>query len=177
MKTDSLDFNGQLYSLRENLRRFAVSLTRNDEDAEDLVQDTMFKAIKNSERFEAGTNLKSWLYMILKNTFINNYRRKNRMNYFMTENSRDIANNLEISSSSNHGESKCILNDIYYLLERLPYEYYYPFIKYFEGYKYQEIANELQIPIGTVKTRIYCARVLLKKNLRVYKEKIRHYKI
>lgn len=167
-----VDFNEQLYSLRGSLRGFAVSFTRNMDDADDLVQDTMLKAVKYSDKFESGTNLKSWLYMILKNTFINNYRKKCRMNIFIGEHSKAIAENSGNNSYHNLGESKCVLEDIHKVLTKLPHDYYYPFIRYFEGYKYHEIADELQIPIGTVKTRIHCARVLLKKNLKAYRSVI-----
>lgn len=168
MKTDSFDFSRQLWTFKDSLRRFAISFTRNEDDADDLVQDTMLKAVRYADKFEKGTNLKSWLYMILKNTFINNYRRKNKFKLFMSE-SIGLIDNFEHNSARNTGESKCILDDIYRVLDRLPHEYYYPFIKYFEGYKYHEIAIELKIPIGTVKTRIHCARIVLKKNLKMYK--------
>lgn len=174
MNTNPLEFNAQLYSLKDNLRRFAMSFTRNDDDADDLVQDTMLKAIRYSSRFETGTNLKSWLFMILKNTFINNYRRKHKFNVFMSENSIDVADNIPDNSSYNLGESKCILDDIHKVLAKLPHDYQYPFIKYFEGYKYHEIARELDIPIGTVKTRIHLARAILKKNLKAYKTRLRN---
>ena len=168
MKTDLLDFNQQLFTLKDSLRNFAISFTRNEDDADDLVQDTMLKAVRYAEKFETGTNLKSWLYMILKNTFINNYRRKNKLKSYMAE-SIGLMDSYESNSSRNTGESKCILDDIHRVLNKLPHEYYYPFIKYFEGYKYHEIADELKIPIGTVKTRIHCARIVLKKNLKMYR--------
>ena len=75
---------------------------------------------------------------------------------------------LFLSATSNNSEGKFVMDDIYKALEKLQPEYYTPFIKYFEGFKYHEIADELQIPIGTVKTRIHVARQLLKKQLRVY---------
>ena len=174
MNTPPLEFNAELYSLKDNLHRFAFSFTRDNDDAEDLVQDTMLKAIRYSTRFETGTNLKSWLFMILKNTFINNYRRKHRLNAFMTARSIDVADNLPDNSTYNLGENKCIVDDIHKVLERLPHDYQYPFMKYFEGYKYHEIADELKIPIGTVKTRIHLARLILKKNLKAYKARLRN---
>ncbi len=168
MKTESLDFNRQLWTFKDSLRSFAISFTRNEDDADDLVQDTMLKAVRYAEKFEKGTNLKSWLYMILKNTFINNYRRKNKLKFYMAESISQV-NGFDGNSACNLGESKCSMDDIYKVLAKLPHDYYYPFIKYFEGYKYHEIADELQIPIGTVKTRIHCARIVLKKNLKMYR--------
>lgn len=174
MNNNTLEFNTQLYSLKDNLRRFAISFTHDDDDADDLVQDTMLKAIRYSARFETGTNLKSWLFMILKNTFINNYRRKYKLNAFMAERSIDVSDNIPDHSTYNQGESKCIVDDIHKVLARLPHDYHYPFMKYFEGYKYHEIADELMIPIGTVKTRIHLARLILKKNLKAYKTRLQN---
>jgi RNA polymerase sigma-70 factor (ECF subfamily) len=168
MKTESLEFNRQLFTFKDTLRHFAISFTKNEDDADDLVQETFLKAIRYAAKFEQGTNLKSWLYMILKNTFINNYRRANKLKFYKAESAGLAADNYENNAAGNKGESKCALDDIQGALAKLPYEYYYPFIKYFEGYKYHEIAAELNIPIGTVKTRIHCARLVLKKNLKMY---------
>ncbi|WP_449437115.1 RNA polymerase sigma factor [Pedobacter steynii] len=166
MKTELLDFNQQLFNVENSLHIFAFSFTKNKDDANDLVQDTMLKAIRHAEKFEDGTNLKSWMYMILKNTFINNYRKKNRMKIYMNECVGSVADDLKNNTARNAGESKCTLDNIHSALAKLPYDYYYPFIRYFEGYKYHEIATELNLPIGTVKTRIHLARGVLKKALR-----------
>ena len=168
MKTESIDFNRQLYSVEHSLHVFALSFTKNKDDADDLVQDTFLKAIRNAEKFQEGTNIKSWLYMILKNTFINNYRKKSRMNTYMKETLGIVTDDFKNNTARNDGESKCALENIHTALANLPYDYHYPFIRYFEGYKYHEIATELNLPIGTVKTRIHLARTVLKKNLKMY---------
>lgn len=170
MKTAPLDFNDQLFTFRDSLQRFAFSFTRNEEDAADLVQDTMLKAIRYAQRFEEGTNLKSWLFIILKNTFLNNYKRRSRLKSYMEETISIAINDSKRNLAYNMGESNCSVGDIHKALDGLAYDYYYPFIKYFEGYKYHEIAEELKIPIGTVKTRIHMARLVLKKNLKMYKD-------
>lgn len=170
MKTAPLDFNNQLFAFKDNLQGFAFSFTRNEEDAADLVQDTLLKAIRYANRFEEGTNLKSWLFIILKNTFINNYRRKGKLKFYMEETVSIAMNDSRRNLTYNTGESNCSVGDIQKALNSLSQDYYYPFIKYFEGYKYHEIAEELNIPIGTVKTRIHMARLVLKKNLKMYSE-------
>lgn len=168
MKTDTINLELQLGKMKNSLSFFALSFTKNKDDAEDLVQDTLLKAVRYADKFEAGTNLKGWLYMILKNTFINEYRKRTRQKSFMEE-SMALSADYQVNSAGNLGFNRCVNDDIHKALKMLPYDYYYPFIKYFEGYKYHEIAEELNIPIGTVKTRIHGARVLLKKNLKMYR--------
>jgi RNA polymerase sigma factor (sigma-70 family) len=165
MKTPSTDFNFELCNYKENLRAFAMSFTQDIDDADDLVQDTFVKAIRYANNFKKGTNLKAWLYMILRNTFINSYRRKNLARVFMDTN---VDVNVHSGTTLNMGVGKCILNDINHALKNLEPQYSIPFIKYFEGYKYHEIAELMKIPIGTVKTRIHVARKILKSNLKMY---------
>lgn len=166
------NFNYQLYSYRDSLQSFAFSFTRNHDDADDLVQDTLLKAMNYATHFKEGTNFKAWLYTIMKNTFINNYRRANRTNAIMTINDEITSANLFHSASVNLSGGKFAMDDIYRALYKLQPEYYIPFLKYFEGYKYYEIAEELDIPIGTVKTRIHIARQLLKKSLKMYNDQL-----
>ncbi|WP_316752450.1 RNA polymerase sigma factor [Pedobacter gandavensis] len=170
MNTTTIDFNFQLWSYKDNLRSFALAFTQNDDDADDLVQDTMLKAIRYEKNFKHGTNLKGWLYMILRNTFINSYRRRNLAKTFMNYGVDITTTGAALGASHNSGMGKCILNDIQCALKKLQPQYYTPFVKYFEGYKYHEIAKELNIPIGTVKTRIHVARGLLKNDLKSYQD-------
>jgi len=173
MKADMINLQSEFGKLKSSLRFFAMSFTKNKEDADDLVQDTFLKAVRYAHKFEEGTNLKAWLYMILKNTFINNYRRKARHQIYMEE-STALAADYQLNSSGNLGVNKCFRDDIHKALKMLPYDYSYPFIRYFEGYKYHEIAKELNIPIGTVKTRIHGARIVLKKSLKMYKNELKN---
>jgi len=172
MKTLSPDFNFELCSFKENLWSFAMSYTHNVEDADDLVQDTFLKAIRYAKNFKKGTNLKAWLFMILKNTFLNSYRKK-RLIKKIIDDQTDISFHSGINAVVNMGLGKCMMDDIHEALKNLPPQYYIPFVRYFEGYKYHEIAKELNIPIGTVKTRIHIARGSLKSNLKMYREEFR----
>lgn len=163
-----IEFNTMVLRQAGSLRSYALHFTHDSDDANDLVQDTMLKAITYYNKFKEGTNLKGWLYTIMKNTFINNYRRFVKMSTFVTKSEEISSANLVFSSTKNQGEAKFVMDDIKKSLDKLPHEYYIPFTMYFEGHKYHEIADFLTIPIGTVKTRIHVARKLLKKNLKSY---------
>jgi RNA polymerase sigma-70 factor (ECF subfamily) len=164
----NIEFNTQVLRQTSSLKMYALNFTRDSEDANDLVQDTILKAITYYNKFKEGTNLKGWLYTIMKNTFINNYRRVVKMNSFVTKSDEISSPNLLYSSTANLGEGKFIMEDIQNALDSLPREYFVPFTQYFEGYKYHEIADNLKIPIGTVKTRIHVARKILKNQLKSY---------
>lgn len=163
-----IEFNTMVMRQASSLKMYALHFTHDSDDANDLVQDTLLKAITYYNKFKEGTNLKGWLYTIMKNTFINNYRRFVKISSFVTKSDEISSANLVYSSTKNQGESKFVMDDIKFALGKLPQEYYVPFSMYFEGHKYHEIAEYLDIPIGTVKTRIHVARKLLKKSLKPY---------
>ncbi len=163
------EFNTLVVQHTESLRGYALHFTRDDEDANDLVQDTMLKAVTYHGKFKEGTNLKGWLYTIMKNTFINHYRRFVKTNSFVSQSEEISSAHLAYSATTNAGENKFVMEDIKGAMAELSDEYYIPFSMYFEGYKYHEISEHLQIPIGTVKTRIHVARRTMKKALRAYK--------
>ncbi len=165
----TLEFNNAVIGFRQALEYFALSLTKNEEDAHDLLQDTMLKAIKYRDKFVEKTNLKAWLYTIMKNTFINNYRRKVKANTIIDQtadlyyiNVADRNHMPSPTSQYQHQEVKKAVNG-------LADEYRIPFEKHFTGYKYKEIADELNLPIGTVKSRIFLARQKLMDQLKDYK--------
>ncbi len=161
-------FNHQICSHKNSLENFALKFTKNLEDADDLVQDTLLKAIRFSTMYEEGTNLRGWLFTIMRNTFINNFNKKTRTNALFEVKEDLGACQMMDSADRNKGENIFMMEDIQRAMAKLPTEYAFPFCKYFEGYKYHEIAEELNIPIGTVKTRIFLARQILKKNLKMY---------
>lgn len=164
----ALEFNYTLKEMSGSLKPFALKLTRDMEDANDLIQETMLKAYNNRDKFATGTNLKAWLYTIMKNTFITNYQRMVRRNTFI-----DTTDNLHYINSSgslveNGAHASFTMGDIEAALDKVDGVYKDPFMMYFRGFKYHEIAEKLQIPIGTVKNRIHIARKELKAKLVPY---------
>ncbi len=168
-KMTKFEFNTLVVRYTDSLKVYALHFTHDDEDANDLVQDTVLKAVTYYGKFKEGTNLKGWLYTIMKNTFINNYRRFVKTNTFVSKSDEISSANLVYSASANAGENKFVMEDINQAMASLSDEYYTPFSMYFEGYKYHEISEHLQIPIGTVKTRIHVARRIMKKALNTYR--------
>lgn len=165
----AIEFTNQVQQISVSLRPAALTLTRDRDAAYDLVQETLLKALLNKEKFKAGTNLKAWLYTIMRNTFINNYNKITRRS--TTIDSTDLfqfTNASESFITHNRASGKFIQQDIDNALADLSEDFRQPFMLYYIGYKYLEIAEKLQIPIGTVKNRIHIARKELKKMLFVY---------
>lgn len=165
----ALEFSYTLTQMTKSLQPFAMKLTKDSEEANDLLQETLLKAYTNREKFSEGTNLKAWLYTIMKNTFITNYQRMVRRGTFI-----DTTDNLHFINSSdskieNRAYGDFALKDINEAIEDLDDVYKTPFMMYFRGFKYHEIADRLEIPIGTVKNRIHIARKQLKERLKVYR--------
>ena len=164
----AIEFNQQLVNQRTPLKNFAYSLTLNSEEAQDLVQETFLKALKYRDKFVDATNLKAWLYTIMKNTFINSYRRsvKTRQIIMQTD---DLSNVRQLNGSGGpSAESQINVKNINKAIESLEDEYKVPFTRYFDGFKYKEIADELDLPIGTVKSRIFLARKKLMIDLKEF---------
>ncbi|MDX5346724.1 MAG: RNA polymerase sigma factor [Hymenobacteraceae bacterium] len=165
----AIEFSNTLQKVGYTLTAAAFKLTRNTDDAKDLVQETMLKALTNREKFTAGTNLKAWLFTIMRNTFINNYNKisKRTSGIDLT----DPAHQVMLSGNlvaRNSALSSFVMEDIQDAVARIEEEYRKPFMMYYVGYKYTEIAELLQLPIGTVKNRIHLARKELKQQLHVY---------
>jgi RNA polymerase sigma-70 factor (ECF subfamily) len=165
----SLEFTSQVQKISSSLRPVAMNLTRDADDAKDLVQETLLKALLNKDKFKAGTNLKAWLYTIMRNTFINNYNKitKRSSNIDSTEYFQYF-NTDENYITHNGATTDFVVRDINEAIASLGSDYRTPFMMYYIGYKYLEIAEKLQIPIGTVKNRIHIARKDLKAALKVY---------
>ncbi|MCY7349294.1 MAG: RNA polymerase sigma factor [Cytophagaceae bacterium] len=164
----AIEFTSNIGKVSKALRPFALRLTKDMEDANDLLQDTLMKAFTNRDKYADGTNLKAWLYTIMKNTFITNYQRMVRKNTFIdTSENLHYINSME-SSTDNMAYTTFALDDINRALEGLEDAYRTPFMMHFRGFKYHEIAQKLDIPIGTVKNRIHIARKELKEKLYMY---------
>jgi RNA polymerase sigma-70 factor (ECF subfamily) len=126
----------------------------------------MFRALANHDKYSVGTNIKAWLYTIMRNIFINNYRRKAKQNTIFDNSSNDFLLDYNQSTIDNGAESTLRMKDIQAAIHGLPEIFKQPFMLYFEGYKYHEIAHALDEPLGTIKSRIHFARRLLKEQIR-----------
>jgi len=158
----TIEFNQMLVNNAEFLKPFAVTLTRDQEAAKDLFQETLFRALANKDKYNVGTNIKAWLYTIMRNIFINNYRRKAKQNTIFDSTPNDFLLNQNQATIANAAESSLRLKDIQQAIHNLPEIFRNPFLLYFDGFKYHEIAEMLDEPLGTIKSRIHFARKLLK---------------
>lgn len=164
----AVEFNYQLVNLTGSLERFAYSLTSNTEDARDLLQETFMKAISYREKYMDNTNLKAWTFTIMKNTFINNYRRAAKANTAF-DNTEDLYFlNLKQESGLDTPDSSYSTNEIKRNIEKLEDEFKIPFKMHLQGYKYKEIADAMNLKIGTVKSRIFFTRKKLMDALKGY---------
>ena len=161
----NIEFNTLLMSNADYLKPFAITLTRDTETAKDLLQETMFRALANQEKYNVGTNIKAWLYTIMRNIFINNYRRKAKQHTILDSSDNEFLLNHNQYAIANSAEGNLKLKDIQLAVHKLPDIFKTPFVLYFEGYKYNEIANVLKEPLGTIKSRIHFARKLLKEQV------------
>jgi RNA polymerase sigma-70 factor (ECF subfamily) len=154
----AMEFNYKLLGLQNNLKYFAYTLTSNYEDAQDLVQETFLKALTNRDKFTDDTNLKAWTFTIMKNTFINNYRQSVRQNTILDK--TDDLYFLNLSEKSNTGlpDSAYAVKEINNEIRKIDEDQRRPFEMYNNGYKYKEIAEKLNLSIGTVKSRIFFTR-------------------
>lgn len=164
----TVEFNQMLLTHAEFLKPFAITLTRDNETAKDLFQETLFRALANREKYNVGTNIKAWLYTIMRNIFINNYRRKARQNTVLDSTPNEFLLDYNQTTASNGAEANLQLKEIQYLIHHLPEIFKKPFLLYFDGFKYHEIAIMLKEPLGTIKSRIHFARKLLKTQIQRY---------
>lgn len=161
----AIDFEYIVSNNADYLKPFALTLTRDFESAKDLTQETLFRALANKEKYNPGTNIKAWLYTIMRNIFINDYRKKSRQNTVFDNTPNDFLLDHNQSAVSNMAESNISLKEAKKAVESLPDIFKQPFVLYVEGYKYNEISSYLNEPLGTVKSRIHFARKLLKTEL------------
>jgi RNA polymerase sigma-70 factor (ECF subfamily) len=161
-------FNDMLLDNADFLKPFAINLTKDTEAANDLYQETLYKALANHEKYNTGTNIKAWLFTIMRNIFINNYRRKAKQKTIFDNTPEDYLLNMKQSAVANSAEANLREKEIKGAINHLPEIFKLPFLLYLDGYKYQEISEYLDEPLGTIKSRIHFARKLLKEQISRY---------
>ncbi|MBD5239171.1 MAG: RNA polymerase sigma factor [Bacteroidales bacterium] len=159
----------KLMDLQSNLLNFAYMLTGNRDDAYDLLQDTTLKVLDNEEKFAENVNFKGWVFTIMRNIFINNYRRVVR-SATVIDQTEDL---YHLNSSQDSGidsvEGSYSAGEIMAAINSFSDDYRIPFSMHVEGYKYNEIAEKMHLPLGTVKSRIFFARQRLQEMLVDYR--------
>lgn len=158
-KMSIVEFNNLVLNHSESLKPFAISLTRDYEKAKDLCQETVYKAFAYRERYKQGTNIKAWLFTIMRNIFINDYRRNTKK--------KIVVNTVKCSQSvyENSSEINLKLREIEASIHKLPSIFKTACLLHLQGYKYHEIAFALNEPLGTIKSRIHFAKKVLQKQL------------
>ena len=152
------DFYTHIDEVSSPLENFALSLTKDLEDSRDLFQDTVFKALKNKDKFRMGTNFKAWILTLMRNTFINNYRRKKRSKITTAPTDSLLFTTNTKSATANEGESNMAMEELMDMLDQLDEKLRQPFWMNYLGMSYQEVADALETPLGTIKSRIFFAR-------------------
>lgn len=160
------EFYNQIYEIDSSLNAFAYNLTKNNEDAQDLMQETKFRAIHNKEKFRPGTNFKAWMFTIMKNIFINSYRKKMKANTIIDSTENLYYINSSKNAISNNADRNILMQELHKMISKLDDSIRIPFIMHYEGFKYQEIAEKFDLPLGTVKSRIFFARRALKSQMK-----------
>ncbi len=161
-------FRTNLLNLQQNLMSFAMQLTSDREQAADLLQDTTLKALDNEDKFTTDSNFKGWVFTIMRNIFINNYRKTVRQATIVDSTEDLYLLNTSEESSLETPDGSISVKEITAVLNTFEDEFRVPFNMHVAGYKYSEIAEELNLPVGTVKSRIFFARKRLREALADY---------
>lgn len=151
-------FKRRLLGLQGNLLSFAYQLTSNRESAEDLLQDTTLKALDNESKYVDNVNFKGWIFTIMRNIFINNYRQTVRKATVIDQTEDLYHINVCQDSGVDTPDGSIAVKEISKAISEFSDEYRIPFSMHISGYKYQEIADKMNLPLGTVKSRIFFAR-------------------
>jgi RNA polymerase sigma-70 factor, ECF subfamily len=159
-----IEFSRKFLQMEPKLMAFAQSLTKDAETAQDLYQETAYKVFRYREHFHPATNLKAWVMTIMKNTFINHYRKKKRQQTLYDNTGNDFLLNSS-QTTENHGEAKITIEEIQAAISELDEPFRIPFLMQYQGFHYEEIAEVLDIPLGTVKSRIHFARKRLRERI------------
>ena len=166
---EATTFQNRLMGLQANLLNFAYMLTSNRDDAYDLLQDTTLKALDNREKYVDNTNFKGWVFTIMRNIFINNYRRIARSATVIDQTEDCYHLNLSQDSGLESPDGSYAAAEITSAINEFPGKYRVPFSMHVAGYKYNEIAEEMNLPLGTIKSRIFFARQELQKRFADYR--------
>ena len=158
------EFNTQFNELEDLLFGFAMKLTKNRDRSRDLMQETVMRAYKNKDRFQNGTNFKAWITTIMRNSFINNYRKQRTRNN-VEQPVEDMLHVADQAVTTEKASSSIMMEELQDILKNLSDTYRIPFTMFYEGYQYLEIAAHMNLPIGTVKSRIFFARKQLKQTI------------
>lgn len=157
-----VNFVDELTQLQPFLYRFAYSLTKNGEAAKDLLQETVLKTLENKEKFIEETNLRAWMCTVMKNTFINDYRK-----YFLNNESVCRIDDLKSEPfMTGEADMNYDLEWINKMIAGMGEKNRIIFGLYLSSYQYDEIAEKLNIPLGTVKSQIHSIKISLKKQLK-----------
>ena len=162
-------FEDKLIDLQNNMMNFALTLTSNREEAKDLLQETTLRALDNKEKYYENVNFKGWVFTIMHNIFVNNYRRVVRSQKMIDQTENLYHLNMPQDSGFDTPEGAYTVAEIVKVMNSFTDEYKVPFSMHVSGYKYEEIAQRLGLPIGTVKSRIFFARKRLQEMLADYK--------
>ena len=162
------EFQANLMNLQSNLLNFAMMLTSNRDNAYDLLQDTTLKALANEDKYAANTNFKGWVFTIMRNIFINNYRRVSRAATVVDQTEDLYHLNLCQDSGLETPEGSFGANEITAAINEFSDDYRIPFSMHVAGYKYNEIAEKMNLPLGTIKSRIFFARKKLQERFADY---------
>lgn len=165
----SKNFESKLLALQSNLLNFAYLLTSNRDDAYDLLQDTTLKALDNEDKYVDNVNFKGWVFTIMRNIFINNYRKVVRSATVIDQTEDLYHLNLPQESGLDTPEGSVAVGEITAVINSFSDEYRIPFSMHVQGYKYNEIAEKMNLPLGTIKSRIFFARQRLQSILKDYR--------
>jgi RNA polymerase sigma-70 factor (ECF subfamily) len=163
---NSVQFQEKILGIQDNMFNFALKLTANREDAHDLLQDTTLKALDNQDKYTDNTNFKGWVLTIMRNIFINNYRKVVRSQTIIDQTEDLYHLNLSQDSGFDSPDGTMTIKEINKAITHLTKDLKIPFSMFLAGYKYNEIADKLDLPLGTVKSRIFFARQDLQKSLK-----------
>ncbi len=165
---DDNSISKQLVGLQAKLLSFAYILTANKDEAKDLFQETALRALDNENKFTVDTNFKGWVFTLMRNIFINNYRKMVRQQQYVTPDEELYRLAMPFNTGYDSPEGLYTLHEITHVMDELEEDLRLPFSMFVSGYKYQEISETLNVPIGTVKSRIFAARKKMMKSLKDY---------